>query len=353
MAQKSTSSYSGWFWNYTLPPEVANPALVVLINDWIYGLLPYCGPGTRYDAWNRERLFQDEIRRFLNQSGIATLSLDTSLYGDSPPSETELIEISSESEVRSSISQIVSDTGFPMKKTVLFGHGLGARLLCKLASSGLKPAGYIIASGLYSDFESLLTQKYLPISKMENNIAEPSIITHDPETDLILNNFGKILNNIRKGRENIRLSNGDLRLDLYFPKELFFPEMSSFTLYSYINAPALLIHGSGDLDIHVSNVFFLEQKLNQHIQSVSRIILPDCDHWFREMPTDCQERFIERLNGNGVFHAVDKRFYKNILIFINDVLKLGKERISSSFNMLENNEMMSSAKILSDHENRR
>lgn len=334
--------HSGLFWNFTLPSEEQEPALIILISDWIYGILPYCGPGARYDVWTRERIFQDEICRFLNHLGMATLSLSTSRYDDNPPPDSTLVEISSEFEVISSIKQLIKEKKCSFRKTVIFGHGFGTRLLCKLAASGIKPAGYIVAAGLYSDTDSILNQKYLPYKNTDKIITLPQICTLDPDTDLILKNFGKILYSIRKDRGRIRLQEDNLLLDLLIPKELFSFDSSSEFLLSYLNAPTLIIHGSGDLDIPVSNAFFLEQKLKQQFSSVSRIVLLDCDHWFREMPSDVGTRLLERLNGDCIHHKINPRFFKNIRIFIQDVLKISTNRMHSPIEMPEENEMISS-----------
>jgi pimeloyl-ACP methyl ester carboxylesterase len=342
MTEQYTPLRSGLFWNFTLPSIVADPTLVVFISDWIYGLLPYCGPGKRHDAWDREKVFQNEICRFLNYSGIATLSLHSSEYDDNPPDENTLIELSSESELTSSLEQMIAESGCSFKRTVLFGHGFGTRLLCKLAASGLKPAGYILAAGLYSEIESILNQKYLPYGNYErkNILTDNNVL--DPETALIIKNFSNILHTIRKGKERKRLIEEDVKLDLYFPPELFSLENSSEIILSHLNAPTLIIHGSGDLDIPVSNAFSLEQKLKQHIPSVSRIILLDCDHWFREMPDGSEERLKERLNGNCIHHKIDNRFFKNTQMFIQDVLKMSTEKIRSPTNIPDSNGMISS-----------
>ena len=332
----------GLFWNLTLPSESQNSPLVILISDWIYGLLPYCGPGSRYDIWNREKKFQDELCSFLNNSGIATISLETSNKDQYLPAEKELVAISSELEITSALNHAIEETGCSNKKMVIFGHGFGCHLLCKLALSGIKPAGYILAAGLYSDTESILYEKYLPVSTKEkiNSISDISVL--DPETDLILKNLGKIMYFARKGKEKKRLNKGDLDLELFFPKELFSYDTSPAILYSYLNAPTLIIHGSGDLDIPVSNAFFLEQKLKQHILSVSRIVLFDCDHWFREMTALSEDRMKERLNGECIHHNTDSRFHKHTLIFIRDILNIGKGRIKSNIKVSESDKMISS-----------
>lgn len=39
-------------------------------------IFPWCGPGTRSDAWKREIRFQGEICRFFQTIGCTTLSLE-------------------------------------------------------------------------------------------------------------------------------------------------------------------------------------------------------------------------------------------------------------------------------------
>lgn len=300
--------------------------LVILLSDWVYGLIPYCGPGLRIDVWKREKSFQDEICRYLNSHAISTLSLEPT-NPEGIPDDEEIISASQIHQVYSDIKQLTKESGHILTRTVLFSHGFGSRMMCELVAYGLKPAGYIIAGGIYSDVDSIITQKYLPfknygkLSQVNDNIPPVDI-----ETSIILSSLGKILNASRKGRKKIKIKENDTILDIYLPEELFSEEKNPAMLYASLDAPSLIIQGSGDLDVPVSNAFFLETKLKQRISSVSRIVMLDKDHWFRDMPNYGDDRIRQRLTGECIQNPVDHRFLKNILIFIEDVLKLRKNK---------------------------
>lgn len=56
--------------------------------------------------------------------------------------------------------------------TIVNAHGLGGYVLCQLASMGIKPAAFIFASGIFSDIEVILTQKYIPLAHMVNGTED-------------------------------------------------------------------------------------------------------------------------------------------------------------------------------------
>ncbi|MDD1725186.1 MAG: prolyl oligopeptidase family serine peptidase [Methanospirillum sp.] len=312
-------------WNLIRPDTIQNPALVIIISDWSYGLLPYCGPGTREEAWRREQNFQEEISRYLIGKNIATLSLDLINPEGEIPDEEELIWASYIPELYITIKQVIAESGCSLQRSVLFGHGFGSRHICELSAYGIKPAGYIIAGGIYSDTETILTQKYLPFQgKGGDGTPDIQDLIPDPDTSLIVDNFGKILHAFRKEKGKIRLTQDEHKLVLFLPRELFSQDSSPEVLFSALQAPTLIIHGSGDLDVPVSNAFYLEQKLKQKNESVSRIVILDGDHWFREMPHRGEERIAERLSGRCIANQFDTRFFRNCQLFIEEVLKLGK-----------------------------
>lgn len=325
MVSTHSTRHTNIGWNLIRPDTIQNPALLIIISDWSYGLLPYCGPGSREEAWRREQAFQEEISRFFLKHNIATMSLDLIDPEGKIPDEEELIWASYVPDIYVTIKQAITESGCSLQRAVLFGHGFGSRLICELSAYGIKPAGYIIAGGIYSDTETILTQKYLPIQEIEGNDASITEETlPDPDTSLIINNFGKILHAFRKEKGKIRLVHEDYTLELFLPRDLYSQDSSPEIIFSALHAPTLIIHGSGDLDVPVSNAFYLEQKLKQKIDSVSRIVILDCDHWFKEMPGRSEERIAERLSGRCTANQFDTRFFRNCLLFIEEVLKLGR-----------------------------
>lgn len=322
MNSRLTSNRCSLQWKLSHPGNDASSALVIILPDWVYGLLPFCGPGLRKDTWMRELSFQKEVCSFFHSRGIETLSLEP-VPPDAIPTDEEMILASYIPDVYISIKQICKESGSLIRRSILFGHGFGSRMLCELAMYGLKPAGYIIAGGVYSDIDAILTQKYLPIKNYGFRLTDENISPYlDPDTNIIMNNLGKIFRASRKGKGKIRLKESGYLVDLHLPRELFSAEKSLPSLYSALVDPCLILHGSGDLDVSVSNAFFLETKLRQKISSVSRIVMLDKDHWFREMPDESEERVRQRLTGGCIHNPVDHRFLKHCLVFIEDLLKI-------------------------------
>ncbi len=313
-------------WKISHPVTEHSGALVIFFPNWMYGLLPYCGPGTRNDAWKREISFEKEICDFFNGHGIATLSLEPDNL-QNIPTDDEIMASSYIHRTYSVIKDITKESGIMIKKTILFGHGFGSRMLCEIVSYGLKPAGYIIAGGMYTDIDSILTQKYLPLKNNGINSRGENIIPLlDPETKIIMSNLGKILQASRKGKGVIKLKDNGNTMSIHLPDDFFSENKSPSALLSILDAPCLILHGSGDLDIPVSNAFFLETKLRQKNSSISRIVILDKDHWFRDMPHDGDDRIIERITGVCIQNPVDHRFLKHCLLFIEDILKIRRNK---------------------------
>lgn len=63
-------------WKLTIPEEDNISALVIVLAEWVYGLLPYCGPGSRETVWELERNFQDQVIQYFLSNGVAVLYLD-------------------------------------------------------------------------------------------------------------------------------------------------------------------------------------------------------------------------------------------------------------------------------------
>lgn len=309
-------------WNLMQPDNRSEGALIIFLPDWVYGLLPYCGPGLRKDAWIREYAFQNEVCRFFHDHGIATLHL-TPGNPEYVPSDEEIITATHIPDVYSGIKKIVQENSYNLNKSAILGHGFGTRMMCEIVSFGLRPAGFIIASGIYSDIDSIISQKYLPYKQINIGLSDVNTkLSLDSDTSLIIQNLGRIHRAIRKKTKRVRLREPDRFVDLLFSSSLFSQETSPEILLSVLDAPSLIIHGSGDLDIPVSNAFFLETKLKQKVSSVSRIILLDCDHWFREMPQEMDDRIYQRLSGTCIQNPMDHMFFQNCLVFVEDLLKI-------------------------------
>lgn len=223
-----------------LPDECELPVLIVFVADFVYGLLPWCGPGKRSDAWNREILFQGEVCRFFQTIGCTTLTLYSVSNTKKLPEDGVLIESCSKEVILTVLKDVLQKTGYALKNTFFFGHVFGSRKLCTCARSGIHPAGYILAGGICSDAQSILSQKYL--SQIQNNPDfSPDLFEKlDPETRLIVSYFGNILYAIRKRRKKLTLREGDICFDIHIHSEL---HEESYSLFSHLNSPALILHG--------------------------------------------------------------------------------------------------------------
>lgn len=302
------------YWKLKIPDENNGSTLVIFLAEWVYGILPYCGPGSREIVWELERNFQDQVIQYFLSNGVAVLYLEQEHPESNPPADTDLQMASDPYELSLVIRQLASENGSGLSKIVLFGHGFGSRLIGPLITHGIKPGGCIIAGGVYSDIDAILMQKYLSLS---NHTSQWQFFQalNDSDTPLIIQNFAAILHASRKGKGRLKIKSNGHNLDVYLPRELFSADSSSF-VFSSISHNTLIIHGSGDLDIPVSNAFYLEQKLKQQSSSISRIILLDLDHWFRTMPDDAGDRISERISGRCIDNPIDQRFLKNCLIFV-------------------------------------
>lgn len=305
-------SESELYWDVRSPTGCELPVLVLVIPDFVYGLLPYCGPGTRFDAWNRERVFLEDTCRFLQSIGCTTLSLEFLSDDTKPPKEHSLVQACSEAFVSEVIQEALGKTGYSLNNVIFFGHGFGLHTLLSCARSGITPAGYILAAGVYSDIDEVLKQKYQLHKLIEENSPSGYHKSFDPETCVISTHINTILNAIRSEKSYIRLLEGDIYLEINLPKGSF---PIGLSLLEQLTAPVLILHGTGDLDIPVQGAYSVYNK-NMKGCSVNRSILPDCDHWFRKMPIEKGLCVAQRCNGSCINNPNENRFYQELAGFI-------------------------------------
>lgn len=310
---------------HTLPV----PILAVLCGDWSYGLIPYCGPGTRKSLWENEQAFLLALSSHLNGQGIYTLRLESRISEGIPDDQT-LTEYGSHDGVLLAMRDLDSSIAWTPGYMVFIGHGMGSYACCQLASFGLKPGGYIFAGGIYSDLEVILSQKYLlPIELQNKQSNDEQPIIPDPLSLLIGKNMGSILQTIRKKRKRIQLQNVDESVEIRLNPSLFSSDENPGVMYRYVTSPTFIIHGTSDLDVSVWNATSIEQSVKKNITSPERVILEDRDHWFRMVPGNVGKHMRDRVSGACFYYEQDERFFRESSSFIKRIYGIEEHQQSS------------------------
>ena len=204
---------------------------------------------------------------------------------------------------------------------ICIGHGLGGYIHCHLASTGIKPAAFIFASGVFSDYEVILSQKYIPINQIEEYSAGNPEKYTDTTSLLIAKKIGTLLQAARKGKPRVHIELGENRLDLQLEPRIFNGNQMPRYMFRFVISPTLIIHGSADQDISLWNAASIEQSIRKNTSNIERVILADRDHWFRTMPDNPGDRLMERLNGGCFKRETDVRVFKESVSFLRRVLK--------------------------------
>jgi len=292
------------------------PILAVLCGDWSYGLIPYCGPGTRKALWDNETTFLNALSSYLNGQGIYTLRLKSEEL-DEVPDDASLIQRASHDGVLLALKEIDGPVIWTPGHMVFIGHGMGGYACCQLASYGLRPGGYIFAGGIYSDLEVILSQKYLlPIELQNNKGNDGQIIVPDALSLLIGQNMGSILQAIRKKRTRVQLKKMNETVEIRLNQTMYSGDETPKSMFRYITSPTLIIHGTSDLDVTIWNATSIEQSIKKNIANPERIILEDRDHWFRMVPGNTGRHMQDRVSGASFFYEQDERFFRDCSSFI-------------------------------------
>nr|WP_319540733.1 alpha/beta hydrolase [uncultured Methanospirillum sp.] len=292
------------------------PILAVLCGGWSYGLIPYCGPGTRKALWDNEQAFLNALSSHLNGQGIYTLRLISRENGSVPDDSTLTLGAGHDG-VLLALRDIEGPVIWTPDHMVFIGHGMGSYSCCQLASYGIRPGGYIFAGGIYSDLEVILSQKYLlPIELQKKQGSDEQSVVPDSLSLLISENMGAILQAIRKKRSRIQLQALNEKIEIRLNQDLYSGDETPRTMFRYITSPTLVIHGSSDLDVTVWNATSIEQVVRKNVATPERIILEDRDHWFRMVQGSIGRHMKDRVSGASFFYEQDERFLRECSSFI-------------------------------------
>jgi hypothetical protein len=166
----------------------------------------------------------------------------------------------------------------------------------------------------------ILSQKYLPLVHLERDTDPANIPGADIESLLIAKNLGAILHAARKGKKRIRIDNGNTHLSLPLDPMIFTGTQMPQYLFGQIISPALIIHGSANLDVSLWNVSSIEQSIRKNGISPERVILTDRDHWFRPVPKSPGDQLSERRTGECFRRETDPQVFLESISFIRRVM---------------------------------
>ncbi len=314
-----TQNRSNPYWILEEPENPSlTPLLAIICGDWAYGILPYCGPGDAQELWKNEGAFLYSLSTYLNQQGIYTLRLSSYEDGMEMPDDDMLSRIASPTGVIAAIKN--SSVSWSPSHMILIGHGLGGYVNCQLASFGIRPAGFIFAGAIYSELQVIISQKFLPVLEIKQAIEQiHETLPMDFQSLLIAKNMGLLFNAIRKKRSCLRICEGDQKLEIHINRLLFSGSENPKQMFRFIASPSLIIHGSSDLDVSVWNATSIEQSIHQTVQNVERVVIEDCDHWFRTVPDSITRHQVDRITGASFAYEPDTRFFSECLAFIKQI----------------------------------
>jgi pimeloyl-ACP methyl ester carboxylesterase len=235
-----------------------------------------------------------------------------------PPDNTTLTRLAGLEGLITALKQLNDIRSWNPFRMICIGHGLGGYLHCQLAKLGIVAAGYVFASGIFSDYEFILSQKYTMVLH-----AGPSEPGPDPVSVQIAQNLSLLLNAIRKGKKQLKIENNDTPIMLDLEPMLFRGTQTPRYMFRHIISPTMIIHGSSDLDISPWNASSIDQSLRNQWIIPERIILSDRDHWFRETPYLPVDKFMERLNGECFSRPIDTRLFSETVSFIRRAINQG------------------------------
>lgn len=218
-----------------------------------------------------------------------------------------------------------------MHRLIFLGHDLGSYILCSIAEQGIIGRGNIFLSGIYSNYDNILLYRYNLLNTfiMKHPEGKAIVDASDPIGITYGINLGVILQGLRRGKNTVIIKKTGKELKLSLHAALFTGERTPGKIIRYIRTPTLVMQGTGDCDIPVSEAFSLEQSLKLSGNFVERVIIEGCDHWYHQSSGDQNRTIEERLTGIFRSNPYNSRFCKEIVRFCKERTTMGVSEVKT------------------------
>lgn len=307
-----------------------------------------------------ERNFFLEISRQFCSAGFATFSWDKRGVRESEGAKNDSLSLFRDSVA--ALDVLCAQDIIDEKRVVVYGQSAGVYTTCLLAKNLLeradsRPCAFILSGGLYRDCMEMIAFNYL--RPVEYARRSPEHRKWVEENDLFGLALGENLElrkkALQEGKNRYMISYGErewtIPLDPLFADPGFAPSKQ----FRYIRKPALVIHGSCDLNVPVEDAYMVKKELKRNGgrncekngekngggnngrnggrnrekkgcgnsgrngMDVELAIIHGADHSFQEVPAAEDERLRERMSLECLRRPYRQEYFDTMLDFLRRV----------------------------------
>lgn len=268
---------------------------------------------------------RDNIKRLaerLAEAGYASIRWDKRGYGSTPASSTPADNYDEARDLMAVMSFVRSDDRF--SRLIVFGESAGAYFACLAAKYGKQADAYAFLGALCSSDEELFLYNYGRLSHYAGLSEENNkwAIETCAKALVMGRHYRGLIEAAKSGAETFHISDSlmdlDYRLDRMRHQMIDTPQ----SLFKYISAPALVIHGELDMNVDPLDAATAESiMVRSGNRDVTRIMVPGADHSFQEAPQEFETRLRERHSFDSFKRPYSEAFYNALICWLDDHCK--------------------------------
>lgn len=256
----------------------------------------------------------------LNDVGIATFSWDKRGYGSSGIVKGDYYTEAEDAEMA---YYCLSDHPLINKSQVfIYGQSAGVHTACLLARSGIVPFRYLLSGGLCSDYFSMLSFNYMrPVWYASRGPKEHAfVMTHDPWGYALGSHLDIIKRAVDTGEPRVFIDYNEEKREWNIDMRLFSGDLAPENLFSWINAPTMIIHGEADMNVPVEDAYKIQAQLSRMNLAHQLVIIPDADHSFQRVSVDPDERIRDRISLECFNRPYIHQYFESICRFCKEAM---------------------------------
>lgn len=242
-------------------------------------------------AWVGERLAEAGVAQLrYDMRGVGASTGGSRVPGDPPGERDEHCDVFTDvNDALAALSFLLSQPEIDSDRIVVMGVGGGAHSACLLAARTGAPAGYILWGAIHMDAAEhgdLLFGKTMAYYRRSPHRAA---VVREHAAKLLerASRWPRELEAVRSGSERFEWEEGGEMRSRSLTRLRQEIELDRGKQFTNIRRPVLVIHGSNDIDVPVSEARAVARALQKGCRKqVTLTIVPGADHLMHMAPTD-------------------------------------------------------------------
>ncbi|MBI4585273.1 MAG: alpha/beta fold hydrolase [Planctomycetes bacterium] len=295
-----------------LPDEKGQFPCVVLAG----GTMSHTRDGGLIDPQGRP-IARDSLKRLaekLAAGGYASLRWDKRGHGLTPAGPRP-------PEIEDDVADVISAIEFARRhpctnRVIVAGESAGAYFACLASKQGYPADAYIFLGALCSDYESMYDYNYGRLKEYADQSPENLRWVEQIALDglAIGEHYRQMFQAARRGDKSYTISHGEYKRTIGLERLRTQINVSISDQFRYIRGPALVLHGSLDLNVPPADAASAERIMKENgNQWVARVMIESADHSFQISPADPDTRIRERYSFDSFKRPYSEQLYSTLL----------------------------------------